>query len=134
MRDEEGMLPGRMALQICKYAFLPSGGYFSSHDNVPGTGTWLRACRDLQRAVAFVDGAVLSGASAAALSPGTRNASRINQPHAPNSPGGGTVLVNCFAGLNRSGAILLAWLLAHRRSDGSLGNWSVPCAVVDVDN
>ncbi|OLP89686.1 hypothetical protein AK812_SmicGene28819 [Symbiodinium microadriaticum] len=58
----------------------------------PGTGTWLCARRDLHRAVAFVDAAVASG---------------------------GTVLVNCFAGMNRSGAILLAWLLLHRESDGT---------------
>jgi hypothetical protein len=29
---------------------------------------------------------------------------------------GGTVLVNCYAGQNRSGAVLLAWLLMHRGS------------------
>ncbi|CAE7556503.1 unnamed protein product [Symbiodinium pilosum] len=61
----------------------------------PGTGTWRWTCQSLLRAVAFVDSAVLSG---------------------------GTVLVNCFAGMNRSGAILLSWLLMHR-NDGkkSLG-------------
>eukprot|EP00439_Symbiodinium_sp_Y106_P061293 s3962_g9.t1 len=58
----------------------------------PGTGTWLCARRDLHRAVTFVEAAIASG---------------------------GTVLVNCFAGMNRSGAILLAWLLLHRESDGT---------------
>mmetsp|Transcript_103034 Transcript_103034/g.322169 ORF Transcript_103034/g.322169 Transcript_103034/m.322169 type:complete len:128 (+) Transcript_103034:82-465(+) len=30
---------------------------------------------------------------------------------------GGVVLVNCWAGQNRSGAVLLAWLLTHRDPD-----------------
>eukprot|EP00928_Gymnodinium_smaydae_P002638 TRINITY_DN10943_c0_g1_i4.p1 TRINITY_DN10943_c0_g1~~TRINITY_DN10943_c0_g1_i4.p1 ORF type:complete len:241 (+),score=45.31 TRINITY_DN10943_c0_g1_i4:46-723(+) len=54
----------------------------------PGTGLWSESSRFLRKAVAFVDRAVVAG---------------------------GVVLVNCWAGQNRSGAVLLAWLLMHRR-------------------
>ncbi|CAE8734493.1 unnamed protein product [Polarella glacialis] len=61
-------------------------------DMQPGTGLWACSIRDLRFAVTFVEAAVASG---------------------------GVVLVNCFAGHNRSGATLLAWLLLHRDASGS---------------
>lgn len=61
-------------------------------DMEEGWGLWARSERDLRIAVGFVDKVVSDG---------------------------GVVLVNCYAGQNRSGAVLLAWLLTHRTSSGA---------------
>lgn len=63
----------------------------------PGTTIWTRNERDLRAAVDFIEETVQSK---------------------------GIVLVNCHMGQNRSGAVLLAWLLTHRtgpNQDSTLG-------------
>lgn len=52
----------------------------------PGSELWQHTLRDIRAAVDFVSEAYDSG---------------------------GAVLVNCYAGQNRSGAVLLAWMLTH---------------------